>query len=168
MFKNETFIVLHHFLDSDQPKMNCILPSSSLCWNDVILSESSMGQLFSYLEDKGFSLFLPQQAAIDAVRNDEDVSLHSPKHKFQIFCFGKKCNLLIEIYLMMDIAPYGAFQESISYPEDMCQLELEFSFEKNAIKKKAKSIDGENLDILHEVPKDLVEAVQSNTLSFGI
>ncbi|GGF70082.1 hypothetical protein GCM10010912_14160 [Paenibacillus albidus] len=69
---------------------------------------------------------------------------------------------------MMDIAPYGAFQESISYPEDMCQLELEFSFEKNAIKKKAKSIDGENLDILHEVPKDLVEAVQSNTLSFGI
>jgi DNA sulfur modification protein DndC len=126
IFLNGLFYAFHHFIN-DQPQEDCIPPNSGFTWQMIFQHESEPDELFSFLERIGFGLYLPEQAAIDALIDDgSDWHYMSPKHKFQVYAFHPSCTLLIEIYLQQIIPPYGAKKEPIPFPKDRCQPFLDF------------------------------------------
>lgn len=159
VFKKDLYYVLHHFLDSDAPRMDCIAADSGISWSQIFNQCSTAGELFKFLEEIGFRISIPEQAAIDALMDQtEDLSLQSPKHKYQIYCFSADCSLLIEIYLQNLIVPYGALEVSISYPTDRCQLQFDLDIEQIDIKRRAApATSGESLDLLDKVDPFLVD-----------
>lgn len=162
VFKRDFYYVLHHFLDHDVPRKDCIAADSTFHWREIFKSNSSIGELLIFLEKSGYRLCIPEQASIDAMMDQtEDLSLQSPKHKLQVFCFSSTCSLLIEVYLQDFLAPYGASEQSIPFPQDYCQLYLEFDIETtNVSRKRTKMVTGESLDVLDAVDPALIESTR--------
>jgi len=80
VFYSESFIVLHHFI-KDQPQEDCIPQDSNLKWDMIFERDTSVGALFSFLEQVGFRLMIPVQAMIDAMIDDgQNWHYQSPKH----------------------------------------------------------------------------------------
>ncbi|QQZ64583.1 phosphoadenosine phosphosulfate reductase family protein (plasmid) [Paenibacillus sonchi] len=159
VFKKDLYYVLHHFLDSDVPREECIAPDSGYSWSQIFNQHSTAGELFKFLEEIDFRIYIPEQAAIDAfIDQSEDLSLQSPKHKFQIYCFSADCSLLIEIYLQNSIVPYGAHDVCIPFPTDRFQLQFDLDIDQiEIVRKTASIVSGESLDLLDNVDPLLIE-----------
>lgn len=162
IFFNGIFYAIHHFIN-DQPQEDCIPPDSGFTWQTIFQRNSAAGALFSFLEEKGFRLFIPEQAVIDALLDDGmDWHYMSPKHKFQVYCFHPSCSLLIEIYLQQAIPPYGAHKKPIPYPKDRCQPFLDFDVEVIDTKRdRGRVIEGESLDVLEKVDDNLLASTRA-------
>jgi DNA sulfur modification protein DndC len=157
VFFSSLYYAIHHFI-KDEVQDECIPPNSGFTWQSIFQMNSVPGTLFSFLEQGGFRLFVPEQAVIDALIDDgRDWHYMSPKHKFQVYCFHSDCTLLIEIYLQPVLPPYGAHKESLPYPVDRCQPFLDFDVDTVDTKRdRSRIIEGESLDLLDKVDEELL------------
>ncbi|MFD1130724.1 phosphoadenosine phosphosulfate reductase family protein [Paenibacillus sp. PDC88] len=178
IFEKGVYFAIHHFV-KDQPDLDCIAPDSGFSWKDIFQGDSVSGALFLFLEKSGFNLWMPEQAAIDAlvattVTDDSymfgrdiypsmsDWSYTSPKHKFQVYGFHRSGAVLIEIYAL-NIPPYGASKDPLPFPEDRCQPSFDiFDLATGASqKRKQRAIAGETLDFLEKVDDELLAVTRA-------
>ncbi|WP_442956085.1 phosphoadenosine phosphosulfate reductase domain-containing protein [Paenibacillus sp. MMO-177] len=156
--------VLHHFI-KDQPDEACIAADSGFRWEQIFRQDTEAGFLFTHLERVGFRLFIPEQAMIDAlVDDDEDWHYQSPKHKFQMYAFHQDCSFLVEVYMQNQIPPYGANKDPLPYPDNRCQLMFDIDSEgseSTSNPKRMRIIEGETLDILDELDEELLTATRA-------
>lgn len=65
VFYHGLYYAIHHFVEETPPEY-CIAPDSWIAWYHIFRRDSIPGSLFSFLEDIGFRLFVPEQAFVDA------------------------------------------------------------------------------------------------------
>lgn len=178
VFQNGSYYAIHHFI-KDRPQEDCIAPDSGYSWHDIFRRDSVPGALFLFLQQVGFVLRMPEQAAIDALvastavdvmdvfydalyPSMNDWNLLSPKHKFQVFAFHSTCVLLVEIYFL-GIPPYGASKVSLPYPKERCQPAFDFfGFDLvDKPKKSSRIAEGESLDFLEKVDDELLAVTRA-------
>jgi len=178
IFQNGAYYAIHHFI-KDRPQADCIAPDSGFSWHDIFRRDSVPGSLFLFLEESGFELKMPEQAAIDALvastafdvmdvfydalyPSMDNWSYMSPKHKFQVYAFHSTCALLVEIYFL-DIPPYGASKVPLPFPKERCQPAFDFfGFEMSEPpKKSARVAEGESLDFLDKVDDELLAVTRA-------
>ncbi|WJQ83382.1 hypothetical protein [Brevibacillus brevis] len=58
-------MVIHHFTH-DKPKKPMQGTDSDLAWSDIISADTTLGNLFAFLEQEDFTHMIPDQVFIDA------------------------------------------------------------------------------------------------------
>ncbi|MGV2886025.1 phosphoadenosine phosphosulfate reductase domain-containing protein [Paenibacillus taichungensis] len=164
-------LVLHHFIN-DLPDERLIERSSGLRWDQILVKEGVMEELFEYFEKEGFAVDVPNQDFVEAYLMEtfglDDWHLHSPKHKFMIWVRRTDMVFLIELFFDKPYAPYGA-KERLEWPDFQSgQLSLwdDLPDVPKRRKRSASSIVAkeEDLTIEDQVPEE-VEAITDRAIA---
>lgn len=163
------FIVIHHFTH-DKPKKPVQGIDSELAWRDIISADTTLGNLFVFLEQEDFTHMIPEQVFIDAfihsllLPHEWDWHLESPKNKLMVWFEKDDTTLLIEVFPAKEMAPYGV-SGALDWPDLTYEYEYASSLEWNdlfeieevQVTALVKAANGEALTILEEMPSDALD-----------
>ncbi|MDQ0255571.1 DNA sulfur modification protein DndC [Evansella vedderi] len=164
-------LVLHHFVN-DEPMEGLMGENTNLYWTEFFSPEKPVGAFFRKLENRGYKIYIPEQAFTDAyfqsLSDEWDWHLESPKHKFMIWAKHQKATFLIEVFIDMSLRPYGvkgalkwpSLKEDIEFTQHSLFVIDEPSNEKEDI---MLPVMGEEMNILGDVDDD-VQAITDEAI----